>query len=561
MAKKQQKKPVEKKSSSRFVYPLLLLVAVVGLYQQTTSYSYVWDDAKVHLLDNQDLMEGNIGRFWQSEYEGLYIPISNSIWTLMANATKTQPGPQQPFPLDPANFHILNIIVQILNAILVYLILLTLFKKQVYAFIGALVFTAHPMAVESIAWISEFRGLLSAFFAFLAILTYLRFREKPKLLIVPIAAYVLSILSKPQLIGLPLIVAGIEMVFYQGTWKKAGMIASVILLSIPVILFTQGAQSPDAIKYVTPLVKRPLVMMDSFGFYIQKFLLPWPLAGSYGISPDHVAGTVTIPMIIFAVLTGLVLYFGRKEKVLLLFWLILVVSTGPVSGIIPFLYQNFSTVADRYAYFFLFGIAMLVPWFMSKFEGKNIKWVPAGLAVVFAIISFIQIPVWEDELSLWSHNAEHFPGQGQIHANYGNGLIMMRELDKAEEQFILAVKYDSTRAKNWVNLGNVNHEKGKVEEARMYYEKALEVDSTSGLAYYQLAFYYDRKRNIDKAIELYGKCIQHNPEYSNAYLARATMYYQKREYLKSWDDLMVVKQLKGPYDHNLEMELRRVLSQ
>src|ERR1035437_5039967 len=269
-------------------YLIFILIALsFALYARTINYGFVWDDERIHLSANKQLMESDIKSFWEKPYSGMYIPITYSTWTIIKNVFSDKDK------LSPKIFHLLNVSTHTVNCILLFQLLLLLFKDQTKAFFGSLVFLLHPMQVESVAWISAFRGLYSALFSFLALLTLFRYLGKEKIFsafsfirsrhfIVATTFFVLALLSKPSAIVLPFVTGVLVWCFYNEKFTAViKVLIAWLLFIVPIILITQYSQANEIFSENISIAQRILVSGDSLFFYFQKLIVPYPLAACY----------------------------------------------------------------------------------------------------------------------------------------------------------------------------------------------------------------------------------------------------------------------------------------
>src|SRR3569832_2197608 len=130
----------------------ILFALAILLFGRTIKYAAVWDDVRVHFNpSNQQLMDTGVSAFWKN-HSGMYIPLTYTTWAVIK---KTFSSPS----FHPAPFHLLNVVTHAFNGVLLFYLLSLLFKNNTAAFFGSLLFLIHPLQVESVAWISEFRGL------------------------------------------------------------------------------------------------------------------------------------------------------------------------------------------------------------------------------------------------------------------------------------------------------------------------------------------------------------------------------------------------------------------
>ena len=161
---------------------LLLVLAMLAVFGQVSGHAFLmWDDEQ-HLRDlgynprlNPVTWRG-VGRFWIRPYFGLYVPVSYTFFAAEALIAR-QPPDEDGCTLNPAVFHLGNLVLHIGCVLLVFAILRRLFRHDGAACAGAMLFGLHPVQVESVAWISETRGVLCALFSLLAIWQYLRYDD------------------------------------------------------------------------------------------------------------------------------------------------------------------------------------------------------------------------------------------------------------------------------------------------------------------------------------------------------------------------------------------------
>ena len=150
--------------------------------------------------------------FWRQPYKDFYSPVTYTTWTWLANLSRASAA--ETAALRPEIFHTANILLHASNTVLVFFLVFGLTRKLVGALLGAVVFAIHPMQVESVAWISEYRGLLAVFFSLTALMLYwqCRFAETARArwwwVAVASVSFVLALLSKPSVVALPMVIAG-----------------------------------------------------------------------------------------------------------------------------------------------------------------------------------------------------------------------------------------------------------------------------------------------------------------------------------------------------------------
>ena len=356
----------EENNTNTSLILLILIIVPFALYWQTTGFDLVWDDVEIHLIKNPYLHPicfDNLLHFWKEPYRGLYIPIVYNLWAFLNFIgiyffTK---------PHDPFIYHLANIFVHTLNGLLVFTLLRQFIKSHLACMAGALLFLVHPVQVEPVAWVSEFRGLIAAFFGFTALILYIKScstkygnTDLRSFGLYSSISFLFALLSKPSVIVLPLFAALMEYYLYRPSLKQLFLRSWLwiwLIFAVAIAVVTASVQE-SVLSY--PFWAKPLIWMDAVSFYLYKLVFPFSLAVSYARSPEYVMGQWWFYIIwIIPVSTGFGFwYFRKKEPLLVLAFLIFILGFLPVSGLVEFAFQDWSTVADRYLYLSMFGVSL-----------------------------------------------------------------------------------------------------------------------------------------------------------------------------------------------------------
>ena len=406
--------------------PLVVLVALV--FGRTLGFRFTsWDD-DVNVTANPRLAgtPASAAGFWAAPYSGLYIPLTYTVF-VAETALSSAPGDAASPRFDPRVFHAGSLVLHAAAACLVYVLLVSLVRRPWPAFAGAALWAVHPLQVESVAWISETKGLLSAVFMLLALHAYLRSRDdaaprRGAPYAIATVAFGLALLAKPVAMTLPLL-AWLLDVARPGRAARAAWRPLVpwLLLATGFALFTKRLQPDAVVLDVTPWFARPVIALDALGFYLGRIVWPFHLAIDYGRSPSSVlaraawGGLWLLPLGVAALgaLRSL-----RRTVGFALAWI--VAATAPVLGLVPFGYQYTSTVADRYLYVALFGPALAVAWTLSR-RGRVGAIAVATLLAALAVLAARQAGTWRDNATLYAHALAVNPGS--VHANNNLGLL------------------------------------------------------------------------------------------------------------------------------------------
>ena len=279
----------------------LLLAATALVFSPALFADFIRLDDYSHIFENPHLQRMSISGLaglWTRSYFNLYIPITYSCWwavTMMGSLLG-------PLRQNPWLFHALNLAIHLANSALVFYLLRTLLSlgaqktatqddpgRGKVALIAALVFALHPVQVETVAWISELKGVLSTMFGLLGLLWYYRCRGAKRALTA--AFFVAAMLAKPSAVVFPGIVLLVNRILLGMSLRESAVAPALYsLLLLPLLLVTKYLQPDTTLDFIPTASQRLAVAADALAFYFNKVLIPFPLAVDYGRSPQYVLG-------------------------------------------------------------------------------------------------------------------------------------------------------------------------------------------------------------------------------------------------------------------------------
>jgi protein O-mannosyl-transferase len=354
-----------------------------------------WDDME-HVARNPDMAHPTweaVQRYWSKPYFGMWAPVTYTTW--LATAEITNPTGKA---LNPLWFHLLNLALHTGAVIFVFLIILRLIPNPWPAAIGAAVFAVHPIQVEAVAWISGLRDLLAAFFSLMAIWVYLHGQRRNQ--IIATAIFILAILSKPTAVVTPIILA----ILLARDWRAhIRWLALWFAFAVAIVIIASLVQ-PNGEVFQTPIWARPIVAFDAIAFYAKKLLIPTHFLIDYGRTPDWLLShpSAWLGAGIAAIITLAILAFRKKTSHIAMGAAITVAGLLPVLGLVPFDFQYYSTVADRYVYLAMLGVALVVADIVAAMPRGG--WGFFALVLLWlSILCNGQVWVWRSTDSLCSH--------------------------------------------------------------------------------------------------------------------------------------------------------------
>lgn len=509
--------------------PAWLPVAIVLLVlAQVVSHDWVDFDDPGHVTENPLLTPvtvEHLAAFWRAPYFHLYIPASYTLLAAEAAASRWLAGDAADTPLRPWLFHATSLALHAANAWLVVRLLRRLGSPPWAAAAGAMVFAIHPLQVETVAWVSEQRTLLATGLSLIAIDTLLAWAAGSATLrswryLAATAAFTLALLAKPSAVVVPLMAVAVA---WQGDRSQrkpllVGLVPWFALAALDVAV-TRFAQPPSLVVDVPSIPERLLVAGDALAFYATKLVAPWNLCVAYGRMPRFVIDLPHTPAVAAAAALALAAVFLLPR---LAAWrlptLLFVVALLPVLGFVPFVFQNQSTVADRYASLALLGPALGVTGLVAAVSRRP-AWrgfLAVGTAITIAGLAALsrqQAATWRDTRTLAIQACRASPGltvpwtllsgwqldHGEVEAavataeraatlapgnaiawlNLGAGLVRLHEFEAANAAFARAHAAGTTQteaAAIFHNRGHFHYVAGRFEEAVANFRIAADLD-------------------------------------------------------------------------------------
>lgn len=481
-----------------------------------------WDDA-THVAENVAVQTFDIPQMFHQTVQKIYIPL-----TTLSFAVE-----RKLFGVDPFIYHLDNLLLHILNSILVYVIARRLGLNARSAFAGALIFGIHPMRVESVAWVTERKDLLYAFFYLLSIRQYLSFIKQRnwRTFLGVFVLGILSLLAKPMALSLPLIFFLLDW-FHRRNFSLKLVLEKIpfIILFIPITWMTYMLHARNPVKDGMDAL---LTWIWTFNFYIWKFIWPAVLVPVYHI-PDPVS--LSNPLYICSIIFFLLLLFGifrfRNNR-----WWIFSMAFYVLS--IFFLLRfdhakDINIVADRFMYLPSFGFCLLIGlWVDSilrltqthKFLLKVLVQVALwSIAFLLGLKSIEQSKIWNNTVSLWTHVIRYNPTEFIAFNDRAVGYIHREMYDLALSDYGAILKFDPGNADAHFNRGMLFHKLGRYSSAIDDFDKVIAKYPYYEKAYNNRGKAYEAAGNDEMALADYTKTIKVNPAFPDGYMNRGNSF-------------------------------------
>ena len=577
-------KTAEKKKSDRIALTICFLLALMvgGVFGQTLRHEFVnYDDGR-YVYNNPVISKGLTleGARWAITHPhgGNWHPLTSLSHMLDC----------QLYGLNPAGHHGTNVLLHMATVILFFLVLRQMTGSLWRSAFVAAVFAIHPLRVESVAWISERKDVLSGFFFMLTLDAYLRYVRRPFSIgrYTAVAGFfTLGLMSKSMLVTLPFVLLLLDfwpLKRFQ-TLETKKTIGRLVLEKIPLLLLSavfcgitvwaqRGAILPDQALAVPWRFGNALY---SYATYIKQMILPVRLAPFYphqGISLSLWGIGASVALLV-GISWGV--YAGRKKyPYLITGWCWYLGMLVPVIGIMQ---VGSQAHADRYTYLPQIGLGIMAVWLAAdwcaalRYRRAVLSAAAAVLLAVLVIAAHRQTRYWRDSFSLWIHTLActdrnylahnnlgvvfdqqgqfdkaipHFekaleinPDYAEAHYNLGDVLAYQGQLEKAIPHLEEAIRINPNRADTHYNLGSVFDRQGQLDEAVSHLEKAIELRSDYAEAHYNLGAVFAKQGQLDKAVSHLEKAIRLKPGMAEAYNNLGGVFGQQGQFDKAVSSL------------------------
>jgi protein O-mannosyl-transferase len=561
---------------SDLVWALILFTLAFALYLNSIPHTYVMDDYGV-LRDDFLVKRGlqGISTILQRPYrygtgnlsDHLYRPFSQ---IMFAVEWEISPG-------NPVLGHFLNVLFYAISCVLLFLIFRRILPGQNFfaALLASLLWLFHPVHSEVVANIKSRDEIMSAFFLFLSVLSFLAYLKKNKLLYITGAMLccLLAFFSKESAITFLLIFPIIGWYFLQTSFKR-NLLASAPLL-IPAGIYLVSRQSVLS-KYAVPFavtaadnflvaapdaVSRMATAIMLLGKYLLLLVLPYRLVCDYSYNQIPIIGlTSPLVWISLAVYTAAIVYvaISFRKKSVIVFAIIVYLATMSIgSNIFTLIGTSF---AERLIFLPSVGFCLLAGIVISRlfagprpaeqgmaganeFTARNrIAWLIAiALLSLFAIKTVTRSAEWKDEWTLISADVHRSPNSARMRYSYGIALRDRGKDQKSESayrdymqqaihEFEKCVSILPTYVEAYGELGLAWHRMGNPDLALQYYERAVKLDSKKASTYSNMAIIFFERKEYARALELHKKAVSLDPNFENGYLNIGSIYGQQGDY-------------------------------
>lgn len=512
-----------------------------------------WDD-DLYVYENQGIQSLDFSFFIWS-----FTADVGSIWhpaTLLSLALDYVVWGTNPF-----GYHLTNIFFHAFNTGLVFILVNKIVeiyglnrqgisnkKALITGVVTSFLFGIHPLHVESVAWISERKNVLSAFFFLLSLLAYLRYAtstfKRTISYTICLTLFILALMSKPMVVTLPIIfllldIYPLKRLSVTGRSLKSVFIEKapffgLSILSAAITIWAHHSAGGLKTFETVSLIMRILTAIRSYIFYLLKMVLPFNLAPLYPY-PAKI-DFLSLEYLGYLILFTAILHFTwllRKNKVIWAVLLYYAITLLPVIGLIQ---VGDQAAADRYFYlpslapFFLIGLG--IGCLFEKYSEKRygILIVITSLFLLSGMLinkTLTQITIWQDSITLWSHEIRVFPNAiDKAYFNLGAAYNGIGDYSKSINSYDIGIKLNRYDAKAYFNRGFAYDKLDNFQLAIKDYSKAIDLDPLYVEAFNNRGTIYNNLGYKQPAIADLNRAIEINPQYAMVYYNLGLVYSQ-----------------------------------
>ena len=508
-----------------------------------------WDDDRNFLLNTswRGLAPANLAWMWTTFHLGHYVPLS---WMTLGTDYVL-------WGMNPAGYHLTNNILHSASSAFVFLIALRLYRAVkapstrkgqeedwVPAAVAALFFALHPLRVESVAWITERRDVLSEVLYLGCVLTYLRHHDAtrthaPRRWLLPLL-FACALLSKATAVSLPVVMMILDVyplrrlggaIGWKGASAKAAIVEKLPYLALAVVA---GVLSVVALppRAQLPGAGKAAAAFYSLAFYVWKTAVPLELSPLYPM-PRHLDPLEFRFVASGALLALLAAIFVVRHRtwpgVTACFAAFLVITLPMLGGV-----QNGPQIAaDRYTYHAAPALALLVGAAFDALQQRRrllARAAGAALVAVLAFLTVLQVGVWHDSMTFWSFVAAREPDSGLALNGLALELVSQGRLAEGIAAYGRALAADPELAEAENNMGVALRSSGETAAARLHLARAVQLDPAYADARVNLGSALSAAGDVPGAVEQFRSALAENPRLASAQFNWGNALFRSGDY-------------------------------
>jgi protein O-mannosyl-transferase len=506
--------------------PILIAAGLIALvwivFEQTFRHEFVNYDDPLYVIDNAHV---RAGLTWRG-IAWAFTHVHSQNWHPLTTISHMLDC--ELFGLNPGAHHLVNVFLHSIAAVLLFVFLQQATARVWLSAFVAAMFAVHPLRVESVAWISERKDVLSGLLFMATLMAYVAYARKKSIgrYVTMSILFACGLMSKPMLVTTPIVLLLLDYWplarFERSTFTKL-LIEKIPLfaLSAGSVVMTLWAQNfaLGSTEYL-PLSWRITNALFSYFEYIRQTFWPHDLIPFY-VHPENRLATwqLVFAAAILLSITAVALIRRRQNPYLVVGWFWYLVMLTPVIGIVQVGLQGH---ADRYTYLPQIGLLIAIAWPVSdltkSFFAQKIMLSSAGsiVVVILSILSWKQTQHWRDTETLWRHTLAIAPESDVAHTGLGGILFVRGQVDEAIAHYESALRLRGGNSGAHFGLGRALAMKQKTDAAIFHFEKALEIQPDYVGASNDLGVAFASKGELGRAIDAWRQTLSFDPDNPDA---------------------------------------------
>jgi protein O-mannosyl-transferase len=536
---------------------VLLMLVTVTVYWPVTGYGFVDFDDQAYVTENSQVQGG---LSWQAVTWAFLNPVCCN-WhplTVLSHMLVCQVS-----GLNPWGHHLTNVLLHALNSMLVFMLLRQMTGATWRSLLVAALFAVHPLHVESVAWVSERKDVLSGCFGLLALMAYARYARgrmpnaecrmqkpatpstqqfrvsrftfhTPAFYLLSLLLFSLGLMSKPMLVTLPFVMLLLDYwplrrlepstinsrlsTTLRLVAEKIPFFALAVVLSVLTFVVQRRGGSLAMAEHL-PLGARLGNALISYGRYLGKLFWPTDLAVFYPHPGQWPTEKILLATGLILGICVLLILVRRRYPFLLVGWLWFCGMLVPMIGLVQ---TGEQAMADRHTYAPAIGVIVALVWGLHGLA-KGGRYQQLGLSVAgsMAIVLCLaltrqQLGYWQNSETLFRHALEVTENNYLAHKAFGDALDGKGQMDEAVRQYREALRLKPAYPLAHNNLANTLAKKGQIDEAIRQYQEALRLTPGYVDAHFNLGNTLLKEGQIDEAIRQYQEALGLKPDYAEA---------------------------------------------
>ena len=526
----------------KLIIYVVLATVTLAVYWQVSQFDFITLDDHIYVTLNRHIQSGITldGFRWAfvTTYAEFWHPLT---WlSLMFD-----------YHVHGLNAGGYNLILHILSTLLLF----WLFNRMTgaiwkSAFVAAL-FAFHPLHVESVAWVSERKDVLSGFFCMLTLCLYVYYTEKPaiKRYLLVLFSFAGALMSKPIVVTLPFVLLLLDYwPLKRFESKKGNLILFQFREKMPFFVFSAVFSiitfyaKPSVPVNRFPLSFRLANAPVSFVTYLEKTFWPLNLAVFYPFPFQIQIWKVVFASLLILIISTAVIVAVKHLPYLFVGWLWYAIILLPVIGIIQ---VGNHAMADRYTYLPSVGIAVMLAWGMPLlFPREDIRkkfLFPAGISflAIMALLAWQQCGYWKNSFKLFSHALSVTKNNYLAHNSIASALSNEGKNKEAIYHYNHSISIEPNYILTYINKGVIYTKLGQYQLAIENFNEAISRNPSYVEVYHKRGYAHAKFGQYQQAIEDYNKAIRLNPNYADAYIERGVTYGERGQYqlaIKDFDE-------------------------